>query len=245
MRLLPTFVVVVMAVTLSVRPVAHAAPPEAQRAEARGHVARGEQQYAAGHFPEAAAEFAQAHALDAQPAYLYRWAQAERRAGNCPVAVQLYRRYLRHELPAENVEAAQKNLARCGHAEPVDPPPATVLDASSGPQPRGEVEYDRRPPWWQDPAGVSLVAIGTAGLAAGGVIGGVAQAHRQRAADATVEERYADHEQRFESLRTAAVVTAAVGAALVVGGVIRWAVVARRSRRPGQATAFRPLQIRF
>jgi tetratricopeptide (TPR) repeat protein len=200
---------------------------------AEDFVAEGQAHYDAGNFAEAAAAFAEAHGRDPRPDYLYRWAQAERRAGNCPAAVQLYRRYLQNDLPMENAEAAEKNLARCGYAEA--PPPATPLDesdvgASAVPSPVDH-QHPRRP-WYADPLGTSLVAVGGAGVIVGVGLG-IASARETRSArEATVEEQYIRRAERSDSLRIAAIVTAAVGGALLVGGVVRWAVLARRGRAP-------------
>jgi tetratricopeptide (TPR) repeat protein len=199
-------------------------------------VARGQAHYDAGDFADAAAEFAEAYSRDPRPDYLYRWAQAERRAGNCPAAAQLYRRYLENDLPPENVDAAEKNLARCGYAE--TPPPPTPLDESDAGAtfvpPASDVEPPPRP-WWTDPLGASLVAVGGVGVVVGVGLGIGSARETRLAREATVEEDYIRHADRGESMRVAAIVTAAVGTALLVGGVVRWAVLART--RPGRERA--------
>jgi tetratricopeptide (TPR) repeat protein len=212
-----------------------------QDGSAQPFVAEGQAHYDAGNFAEAAAAFAEAHARDPSPDYLYRWAQAERRAGNCPAAVQLYRRYLDNELPPENVEAAEKNLARCGYAEA--PPASTPLDESdanaSAVPPPVDVE-DRPRVWWADPLGTTLVAVGGAAVIAGVGLGIGSGRQTRLAREATVEEDYILHADRSESLRIAAIVTAAVGGALLVGGVVRWALLARgaRTRRTTRPVSF-------
>ncbi len=213
--------------------------------EAAALIARGQSHYDAGDFAEAAAAWAQAYALDPRPDYLFRWAQAERRAGNCPVATQLYRRYLEYDLHPDNVAAAQKNLARCGWAE--TPPPPTALDepdAGTTPVPAPVDEGEPRRAWWADPLGTSLVAAGGVGVVVGVGLGIGSARHTRLARDASVEQEYIRHADLSQSLRIGAIVTAAVGTALLVGGIVRWAVVARggSSRRNASAA---PFVIRF
>ena len=209
-------------------------------------VARGQKHYNAGDFAEAAAAFAEAHARDPRPDYLYRWAQAERRAGNCPAAAQLYRRYLDNDLPRENIEAAEKNLARCGYAETA-PPPTALDESDAGAPPVPTPPRDTGEPpraWWADPLGASLVAAGSVGVVVGVGLGIGSARHTRLARDASVEEDYIRHADHSKSLRAAAIVTATVGTALLIGGIVRWAVVARGGapRRRPNTTA---LVIRF
>jgi tetratricopeptide (TPR) repeat protein len=209
-------------------------------------VAQGQQHYRAGNFADAAAAFAEAHATDPRPEYLYRWAQAERRAGNCPVAAQLYRRYLGHDLPPENAEAARKNLARCGYTEPG--PAETALDtAGEGSAADPPVAVDEPPPptppqWWRDPLGTSFVVVGGA-LVVTGIGLGIGSARQLRLARAaTVEDDYIRHAGRLQPMRIAAIVTGSIGAALLVGGIVRWALVARGKTAHARAEG---LRIRF
>lgn len=192
--------------------------------------AEGRKHFEAGNFAEAAALYARAHELDPRPTYLYHWAQAERRAGNCPVAAQLYRRYLAHDVGPENEAAARKNLARCGYAdEPVDTAEPVVTPAS-------EPALDRAPApdrtaWLRDHWALTLVGLGGGSLLAAAILGGGAAAQIQRANDATVEGDYVRHADRAGTLRVAAIATGAIGGALLVAGVTRWLVVRRRDRR--------------
>ena len=194
-------------------------------------VEQGQRHYQAGNFADAAAAFAEAHATDPRPDYLYRWAQAERRAGNCPVAAQLYRRYLENDLPPENAEAARKNLARCGYTEAA--PEETPLDTDEGPTeaPPPRIDEPVEPPpkkWWRDPLGTSLVTVG--GVAVITAIGlGAGSARQLRLARAaTVEDDYIRHADRLQPMRIAAIVVGSIGGALLVGGIIRWTLVAKQ-----------------
>jgi tetratricopeptide (TPR) repeat protein len=221
-------------------PAPHDAPgppsPEAAEDAARAD-AEGRRHFEAGNFAEAAALYARAHAQDPRPIYLYHWAQAERRAGNCPVAAQLYRRYLEYDVGPENEAAAKKNLARCGYAdEPVDTvEPAVPVDEAKVGTPSGPAPRDRNA-WLRDPWGITLVGLGGGGLLAAAILGGGSSAQLDRAGEATVEDDYARHADRAGTLRVAAIATGAIGAALLVGGITRWLLVRRRDRRAAQST---------
>ena len=201
-------------------------------ADAAEAVATGDQLYAQGDFAEAAAQFALAFEDKPQPSTLYRWAQAERRAGNCAVAVELYRKYLRTpELAPENVDAASKNLARCGHAaqpesvtrpRPDTPPPPTPANSRDDVKPL----RDRN----MDPLAVGLVAGGGVGVVTSIVLGIQAEAQRRRANDAATEDDYVEHGKRAQSLTTAAAVLGSVGGAVLVGGIVRYVVRLRQSQ---------------
>jgi hypothetical protein len=96
-----------------------------------------------------------------------------------------------------------------------------MLLAPSGAAPR---------PWHRDPLGATTLALGLVGVAAGGVLLGVA-AWRLDGASASYQQ-YADA-RGAPTLWTAGVVTLAVGGALVATGVIRFAVLgSRRAARP-------------
>ncbi len=204
--------------------------------EAAEAVATGDHLYAQGDFAEAAAQFALAYEEQPQPSTLYRWAQAERRAGNCAVAVELYRKYLRTpDLAPDNVDAASKNLARCGHAAQPEPARRPRPDTPPPPTP-GNTRDDPKPRRAMDPLAVGLVAGGGVGVVTSIVLGIQAEAQRRRAQDAATEDDYVSHRERAKSLTTAAAVVGSVGSAVLVGGLVRYVV---RRRRDGQDASAR------
>jgi hypothetical protein len=93
----------------------------------RGATLAADHQYVA-----AAAAFKAAFESDGRKEALFAWAQAERLAGHCPLAVGLYRQFLeRGDLTPPQSEAAQLNLRRC--QEVLANPPAKTPVASSLP----------------------------------------------------------------------------------------------------------------
>jgi tetratricopeptide (TPR) repeat protein len=218
------------------------APLAAAQPAADAEVERGDAQYAAGHYAEAAAAFAEAHARSGEPSTLYRWAQAERRSGNCAVALQLYERYLRTEdLAPANAEAARKNMARCGHVEaPAEPDVA----AAGPPSDDHDDDVPRRGAWLADPLAVSLVSAGGAGVVVSLVLGIQSESRRRRANEAAIEADYVRDAERAQSLRVAAGIVGGISAALVVGGIVRWGLLRRRAQ-PRVTAGLGTIAVRF
>ena len=69
--------------------------------------------FAAKQFAAAASAFAAAFAVEADPANLFAWAQAERLAGHCDRAIPLYSLYLSTRPDRLNRDAATKSVALC------------------------------------------------------------------------------------------------------------------------------------
>jgi hypothetical protein len=94
-----------------------------------------------------------------------------------------------------------------------------------------------RGPWYRDGVGTSLVVMG--GLSA--ITGAVCYALARGAAGATFDpgtlDEYESHRARAGALQTASWITAAAGAALITGGVIRYAT---RPGPRGAELALRP-----
>ena len=223
---------------------------------------RADQQYADGFFGEASASYATAYELDPDPVYLYGWAQAERRAGNCPRAVELYREYAALDVSDAAREAARKNALRCGGSldtveqepveeQPVEEEPVEEETPEIGPvEPAGGEVVDTPgkdggvEPWMRDTPAISLLTTGGAiGLVA--VVLGVGSAsERRKATEAEVEVDYARHIDRSTRLRTGAIVCGVLGGAAIIGGAVRYFIVARRAR-PRVSASGAGLSIRF
>jgi tetratricopeptide (TPR) repeat protein len=210
-----------------------AQPAEVDPSSAEASFEAGFDHYREGRYAEASADFARAYRREPDPRYLYSWAQAERKTGNCAVAVQLYRRYLEHDLPAENIDAARTNMLRCGYTwteedEKVDAVDLDAVDLGIVEQTIDTVEPSSD--WWLDPAGASLVAIGGASTATAIGLWAAWSFERNAALRARTESLHARHLQRADRMRVAGIVTSVLGASLLVGGIIRYAVVRRRAK---------------
>jgi tetratricopeptide (TPR) repeat protein len=215
--------------------LAAAAEPDGfDPSSAEASFSAGLEHYREGRHAEASADFARAYRREPDPRYLYSWAQAERKTGNCAVAVQLYRRYLEHDLPTENVDAARTNMLRCGytwtqHDEKVDAVDLEAVDLGSRDEGPTTPDVPKRD-WWLDPAGATLVAVGTASTATAIGLWAAWSFERNASLRAKTEELHVQHLRRADQLRIGGIVTSVLGAGLLVGGIVRYAIVRRRAR---------------
>lgn len=248
--LLTTWTAAAMAAVLVAAPVARAAPAEPT---AKERVARGLVYYEAGNYDEAIAEFQAAHAASPSPAILFPWAQAERLRGNCREAQGLYQRFIDSGPPPKQVEAAAKNRKECEEllasadavASRIMPGEAgSVVAADPQPEPAPEPEPEPEPPppappkWRTDALGWTLLAVGAGGQVAGGVLLGLASGDEASAADAATYGEFSDLKTTAAHERLAGGVVLGVGAALLLGGVIRLALSGRA--RPEQRAFIEP-----
>lgn len=195
-------------------------------------VVAGEAAYREGRWDDASVAFDAAWRRSGNPTFLYTRAQVERKAGRCEVAIELYEQFLTTSPPAEAERAAQEYLAECRASlpppdpvatTPPDPVPATI-DAPPPPQPRA-----RR--WNRDPLAPVLVATGGAAMIGGAALLGVAAARFHGARDEPDDGDYSDRIAGARRLEIAGATVLPIGTALVIGGVIRWALLARAERR--------------
>ena len=229
---------VVLAVALAWPSVAAAEPkdPAARRHLADGQAALGRDDYEG-----AIAAYQRALRLEREPKALYLLGQAEFLRGDCRASVGYFKQVKEFEISAATEEAMRPYLAECAERllespepEPAptpEPEVAPVEPPASSPGPDDQAS-DAPPParrWYQDPAGDVLVATGVLGAAAGAALLGVAFGRR------TGAESYGELEDGASGIRTLRIAggaTLGVGAALAIGGFVRWGVVARRGREP-------------
>jgi hypothetical protein len=206
-------------------------------------VVRGETAYREKRWSDASEAFAAAYERTGDPTYLYTQAQAERRGGRCDLAIGLYERFLATR-PADVAAATARGyVAQCreeiGEAKVTGsaPEPTPVRDPIAAPV-GGTVENaEARRAWWRDPWGGALVSIGSASLVTGAVLVGLAHREAGRASGAADDRGYGDHIERAQTRQIAGATVMSVGAALAVGGAVRWAVLARRGRERNVAIA--------
>lgn len=247
----------VLALTLSIAP-----SPTPQQREAQAAWDRADAHAAAGNHDDAVTEYARAwQDLDA-PAILYSWAQSERLRGHCTEAAALYDRFVdegQTPPPSYDTELlraqwsnmlanAERQREACRaptttRPEPVATPVPTPIATTTEPPPDAAPTdvtptASRSPrPWWRDAAGWSLAGTGAAALVAGVALVVVADA-RDRDADALGSHgAFDDAIDRAIVEQRAGFGLLGVGGALVLGGILRFAVVARRSARAARPVA--------
>jgi len=235
-------------VLVGLQGVAHAGPPEqlVQDEEARGHFERGQAAFAEGEYDKAITELKAAYAIEEAPILLYAWAQAERLAGDCERAIELYARFLSTAPPEAQEEKARSNIEVCG-GDPdeayVPPPPDDPVDEPQDDpvEPEGPEEDDIEPAG-PEILGPALLGGGGAVAVTGGILLGVGLSQGNRAVDADTQDDFVDQTDGARGLYAAGLVLIGVGAAVMVGGAVRMGLVGAKKKQ-AQDVAFGPLML--
>lgn len=197
--------------------------------------AQGKAAFAEKDFDRASRAFADAYVLDPKPDLLYNRAQAERLAGRCNVAVGLYEQFLEVEPASTQVAAdARVHLAKCKAAAPRDAAAnGAIADTPRTPSQRPRKEAA----WYRDPAGGVLVALGGVSVVIGGSVLGIALSRDKKAADAANEGGFVDRKDSARTQHRVGIAVLSIGGALLVAGIVRWAVVASKGQRSPPSNA--------
>lgn len=218
-------IALVLALVLAGAPVAAAepaspeVPAEIDDPIAREHFTIGMQAWLADDYATAQRELEAAYAIDAEPVLLYALGQLERLQGRCDRARERFAAFLASDPPAAAAEDARVNLERCRTVEP-EPPPPRVEPPPPAPPPARP-----RP----DPLGIALTSVGSVVVLAGlGLFGG-SFVEQRRAADASDVGGFDRALRRARIEHATGLALAGVGAAVLVGGIIRIALARRRT----------------
>lgn len=205
-------------------------PPPVDPASIAEPVLRAEAYFQQQQYAEAAQAFAEAYEQDPKVSFLYARAQAERLAGRCDVAVQYYDRFLASGPPAEAAKDAKDNRARCTATDPPPvPPPKVKPSAADEP-----VNGDRpRRKWARDAAGGVLVALGSVTTVIGASLIAFASTRDGTATSAPNEGEYLTRKHAARIQHRVGIAATAVGGAMLIAGITRWAVLASRERKSG------------
>ena len=207
--------------------------------EARKLYASGLDKFNEGDHDGAMNDFQASFDLEANPLSLYGLAQATNKAVGCRKAVKHYRRFSKmvdegsqaydvalqaiaecaDKMAAEAEEEEEEELPPDPVPVPDDPPPDTTED--EGPPP------DK--PWHRDALGGTLVGVGLAGTVTG--IALIAASYVDENNPCGTYGCFDEQLERIDRVRIAGAVVTGVGGALLIGGVVRWVVVARKQRR--------------
>jgi hypothetical protein len=182
---------------------------------------------------------ADAYLIDPRPVFLYGRAQAERLAGRCNVALPLYDRFLAVErADTEAAELARVNRNNCAAVvakqTPSEPPPPSTRRGTGANRPR---DTAAKAPWYRDPAGGVLVALGGVSTVIGGSVLGIALSRDKQASNAANEGGFVDRKQDARTQHHVGIAVLSVGGAMLIAGVVRWAVVASKAERGSGRTA--------
>lgn len=251
MRRTLTIATLALALGLAPRAPAWAAPPPDEAEYVRDVVGRAAAHVEAGRHDRALAVLDEAERERPLPVFVYVRATVEERRGDCERAIVLYREFLEHDVPAADAEDARQGQARCHEALGLPPEDDGGAQTPAGDDAGGEVdrkaggELDRDagdeardaldPPvsrrWYADPLGGVLMAVGVVGVGVGLGLYGRSRAHARAADSAANLQTFDERAQRAVRLDRAGIATMAVGGALLVAGVVRYAVVGTRDRR--------------
>lgn len=220
-------------------------PPAAEEVTPQKIVAEAEAAWLDERWDDASVAFERAYEATGDATFLYTRAQAEKRAGRCETAIELYEAFIESAPPAKAETSARELIEEC-KAELPEPPPAevspvpdptagdpTLADSPASPTPTPATTTDEPTPtrpWYRDPWGGVLVGAGVAVAATGGVLVGVAHARADDAGDAPDDRAFGDELQGARRLETGGAIALGVGGALLVAGIVRWAVLGTRGR---------------
>jgi len=169
---------------------------------AQARLDAGVTQYNAGNYAAAITEYEAAYALQADPQILFAWAQAERLANRCTLAVPRYRRYLASHPSADATALANNGIALCEATG--------VSSAASNPE--------RPLPWYQDPVGGAVVA-GVVGIGVGIGFLIASSGNSDRAGSAQTSAAFNDRIDKATTQRRIGVTVMLLGGGLVGGGL--------------------------
>jgi tetratricopeptide (TPR) repeat protein len=201
-----------------------AAPASADGPAAKPHVDAGVKAYTAGDYETASREFEAAFALDPDPNVLYAWAQARRQGGRCAEAVALYQRYLGTGPTEAQIAAARTGISLCDRARPVP----DVARVSPSPPPR----EPERSQWYQDRLGGALTIGGAVVAGVGVTFLFLSKRSESAALGAFARDEFGELLDEATMRRRIGVVGCGVGAALVIGGIVRYATRGERAAPP-------------
>ncbi|MBL4684146.1 MAG: hypothetical protein JKY37_06130 [Nannocystaceae bacterium] len=204
--------------------------------------------WAEGRYADAAKAYAEAYAETGDIAYVYARAQAQQAAGDCHGAISTYEAFIATEPVAQASEAAASAIAACRETLPPDPEPVVTPVEPTPAQPPTTAPPPPRDQqrWQRDPTGALLIAFGGASLTTGVALAVIARSNQATADRAQTVEAYGEHNERAATLSRVSIPVMVVGGALVLGGVLRYVLVARRLRRTTTRTHLdRRLVVRF
>ncbi len=208
-----------LALALCVAPAVAAADERQLNPDAAKHRDAGNAAYRDKDWAAAAREFEAAYKDDPGPELLYAWAQAEKFAGHCDLALELYKKYLNADISPVNVERARANIAVCekevAHA-PKPPPPPPPHDEQPPQPPPPETEPG---PWYTSRLGDGLVAGSVISAIVGFVYLSKSSGSKDRADTAPSLDAFNADLADATHQREVGGVMLGIGGALLAGGV--------------------------
>jgi tetratricopeptide (TPR) repeat protein len=186
----------------------------------------------AGQYDEAVAVIEQAAKTQEHPVFVYVRGFIEEERGHCAEAIEHYDLFLALDVPEVDAREARRRKERCERLLQVaaQPPTVPAIDPPlADPSPEGSTRVAA--PWYADPAGATLVVLGVAGAGTGLGLYLQAQADERAAKRSGTVGGFDRLARRAEALSRGSIAALSIGAALLVAGIVRYAVVGTRSSR--------------
>lgn len=236
-------VAVILALSLALGP-----EPLLRDLDAQAAFAAAQQAFADKDYATASAQLEKAYMLEPEPELLYPWAQAERNLGRCESAIDLYEKFIDTGPSQKMVDAANQNIDRCKETiaatEPAIEPeiePEPELDPDP-PPPRVDPTTDTPPkddkPVGKDVAGGVLVGVGGVAIVVGAALLGVARKQAKATANADDNNTYLLMRDKAAKFNGGGIAMLVTGGVLVVAGVVRYGVLAKRKKSRDVAMFF-------
>ncbi len=190
---------------------------------------RGVAAYQKGDYAGASDALGQSYKLEPDVETLYAWAQSERQQNKCESAIDLYKKLLDTDIPAENKEAVQTKLDECKAIvaaktgvldKPLDTPPKDDKPVEQPIAPPAERPSGGGTPWWKDTIGDALTVGGVVGLGVGAYFLYSASQAEQRSKDSFAD--FESEQDKAESRGRIGVIATVAGGAMLVGGIVRY-----------------------
>lgn len=224
-------------------PHVHAAPPPVHEAvevfeseRARGLYDTGIAKFDAGDYEGALEDLNGSLELESHAKTLYAKAQSLNKLQRCREAVPIYNEVL-VRLPDESpaASAVKDALVTCAEKLAADDG-QPVPDLEPEPEPDPEPESEPEAAWYKDIPAPILLGLGVVGVGVGGAfLGRASGLDPEGASDYGAFE---DERVQQRQLRIRGSVILGVGGVLVLGGIVRYALVARKLRKEDGVSAF-------
>ncbi len=222
--------------------------------EAQAKFQEAQEAFQAEDFVAAAKAVEAAYLIEPEPLLLYPWAQAERSQGNCKVAIELYQRFIDSNAATEEmIQNALENQTRCQEQidaeeeeeiveEIIDDDPEEVIEEEEElPPPSKEIDDEpKAKAWYKDPVGGVLAGLGVVGVGVGAGLLGSGSSTAGQVSDEDMHTDYLAQRDRATGLRNGGAVAMSLGGALLVGGVVRYLLVARKNKQAATAWRWQP-----
>lgn len=205
--------------------------------EALAHLDAAESAFQVGDYDKATVHFKAAYAAEQRPELLYAWAQVERLAGNYRVAAGLYEAFLEQAPESGSAGKARAHMiemrALAGDdPEPADPLPDDTEPPVEDPEPDPNDEDETASPLKGEWLAPTLLGAGAAIAIAGGVVLVLGRGRVADSRGAPTEQAYFSEIDAGRQIYYAGAATLGAGGLIMVGGAIRYALVARGKTKP-------------